>query len=77
MAHRRLFGRRRALAFHSHGAVLELAGQEQRAAASIDPGLMPQPVVAVEEIQALARTAPRAGPVLEQRAATEDQLDAV
>ena len=64
-------------AFHAHGAVLELARQEQRAAAAIDPGLVPQAIVAIEEIEALALAALRAGPVFEQRAAIENEFDAV
>src|SRR6188768_2021610 len=77
MARRGLSAGGRALTLQSHGAVLELARQEQCTTASINPGLVPKAILTVEEVQALSRPALRARPVFEQRAAIEYGFDPV
>src|SRR5688572_16922810 len=75
---RRLSGLRilRAAGEH-HAAVRELAVEPERTAAIVDPGLMPLVALWIVEVEALARHAAGARPVLQQRAAAENLLDAV
>ena len=60
-----------------HLAVSERTVEAERPAAIVDPGLVPALAPRIVEVQALAGHPARALPVLQQRAAFEDLLDAI
>ena len=67
--------RSHALALEAHRAVRELAGVDVHLAGLVDPGLLPLLAAGVPQVEALALGAEAAGPVLEEDAVADHEVD--